>query len=180
MKEKELFKLDVVSVRLVRDAPVYSEKKIECPQDAIAIIGDILCVMDREVICILNIKRDGTPINCSFASVGAVEAAIANPRDLLKCAILSNAAGMIMIHNHPSGNLEPSQADCRVTDNMLQLTKLLNIEFQDHIIVCCDNREYFSFREKDKLEMRPLQFVNNYNELDFGKNRCNEYKGKSR
>lgn len=176
MKDNEPFKLDVVSVRLVRDAPVYSDKKIECPQDAIAVIGDILCEMDREVICILNMKRDGTPINCSFASVGAVEAAIANPRDLLKCAILSNATGMIMIHNHPSGSLEPSQADCRVTDNMLQLTKLLNIEFQDHIIVGGDNREYFSFREKDKLEMRPLQLANDYDELDFGKNRRKVYK----
>ena len=172
MDEQVPFKLEVVSVRLVKDAAVYSEKKIACPQDAIAVVGDVLSEMDREVVCIINLKRDGTPINCSFASIGAVEHAVAHPRDLLKSAILSNAVGMIMVHNHPSGSLEPSKEDCRITDNMLHLTRLLNINLLDHVIVGGDNREYFSFSEKGRLEMPCIPLRDDYKELDFGKKGC--------
>ena len=167
MDEQKTFELEVVSVRLVKDNPIYSEKKITCAKDAIAILGDLLSEMDREVVCIINLKMDGTPINCSFASIGAVEHAVAHPRDLLKCAILSNAVGMIMVHNHPSGSLQPSKDDCRITDNMLQLSRLLNINFLDHIIVGGDNREYFSFSEKGRLETPCMTFKEDYKELDF-------------
>jgi len=94
------FQLDVVSVRLVRDAPLFSEQKITSPESAIAVVGEFLCEMDREVVCVINLKSDGTPINCNFASMGAINQAIVEPRELFKSAILSNAAQMIMVHNH--------------------------------------------------------------------------------
>ena len=94
------FQLDVVSVRLVRDAPLFSEQKITSPESAISVVGEFLCEMDREVVCVINLKSDGTPINCNFASMGAINQAIIEPRELFKSAILSNAATMIMVHNH--------------------------------------------------------------------------------
>ena len=63
-------------------------------------LGDILCEMDREMVCVVNMKADNTPINCNFASMGAINQAISHPRELFKSAILSNAANMILIHNH--------------------------------------------------------------------------------
>ena len=70
MQEQEPFKLEVVSVRLVKDAPLFSDHKITTPQDAVKVVGDFLCEMDREVLCIINLKSDGSPINCSIVSMG--------------------------------------------------------------------------------------------------------------
>lgn len=109
MEKQEPFQLDVVSIRLVRNAPLFSDRKITGPKDAVSLVGEMLCEMDREVVCVINLKSDGTPINCNFASMGAINQAVAEPRELFKSAILSNAAKMILVHNHPSGRLEPSK-----------------------------------------------------------------------
>ena len=82
------FKLDVVSVRLVQDIPLLSDHRICSPEDAIDVIGKYLCDMDREVVCVVNLKGDNTPINCHIASVGAINQTVAHPRELLKSAVL--------------------------------------------------------------------------------------------
>lgn len=167
MEMPESFQLDVVSVRLVRNAPIFSDKKITTPEDAVSLVGELLCEMDREVLCVINLKSDGTPINCNFASMGAINQAIAEPRELFKSAILSNAATMILLHNHPSGKLEPSKEDTIMTDRLLKLSVLLGIPLTDHVIVGGDNSRYFSFREKEMLDMPKINLTQNYHYLEF-------------
>lgn len=174
------FQLDVVSVRLVRDAPLFSEQKITSPESAISVVGEFLCEMDREVVCVINLKSDGTPINCNFASMGAINQAIIEPRELFKSAILSNAATMIMVHNHPSGNLEPSKDDTMITDRILKLSGLLGIPLTDHVIVGGDNTRYFSFKEKELLRMPKVSLTQNYHYLEFGNSAMVAERGKSR
>ncbi len=167
MEISESFHLDVVSVRLVRDAPIFSDRKICHPEDAIAVVGEFLSEMDREVMCVLNLKEDGTPVNCNFASIGAVNHAIAEPRELFKSAILSNAANMILVHNHPSGNVLPSREDTMLTDRILSLTDLLGIPLLDHIIIGGSNRSYFSFKEKKMLKRPKITVIADYERLEF-------------
>ena len=167
MEISESFHLDVVSVRLVRDAPLFSDRKICRPEDAVAVVGEVLGEMDREVLCVLNLKEDGTPINCNFASIGAINKAIAEPRELFKSAILSNAANMILVHNHPSGNVMPSKEDTMLTDRILKLTDLLGIPLLDHVIVGGNNRCYFSFHEKKMMERPKISVIQNYEQLEF-------------
>lgn len=167
MEKQEPFQLDVVSVRLVRSAPIFSDKKITNPEEAVSLVGELLCEMDREVVCVINLKSDGTPINCNFASMGAINQAIAEPRELFKSAILSNAATMILLHNHPSGKLEPSKEDTMITDRLLKLSVLLGIPLIDHVIVGGDNSRYFSFKEKEMLEMPKMTLTQNYHYLEF-------------
>lgn len=93
--------LEMASIRLVKDAPIMSENEIHNAGDAVKLLGEYLCEMDREVLCIINMKTNGIPINCSICSIGVVDQTIAQPREVLKTAILSNAAGMIIMHNHP-------------------------------------------------------------------------------
>ena len=62
MGKQNPFQLDVVSVRLVRDAPIFSEQKIVNPESAIAVVGELLCEMDREVVCIINLKSDACDV----------------------------------------------------------------------------------------------------------------------
>lgn len=127
MPKKNDFKLDVVSVRLVKDAPIYSEHTFNNPADIAAVMGDCMCQFDREVVCVVNLRSDLKPINVHFASVGSLNEAMAHPRELFKSSILSNAASMMLIHCHPSGNVFPSKADTMMTDRM---NKLPNAMFQ--------------------------------------------------
>ena len=169
MTKKNPFKLDVVSIRLNKDAPLMSGHPVKSPEDAVKLIGQELCEMDREVVCIINLKSDGTPINCTFASMGALDRSVAHPRELLKATILSNASTMIMIHNHPSGNLDPSMEDSILTDRMIKLCDLVGVPLVDHIIVGGDNTDYFSFKEKDRLPASNLRYSlkNDYKDIEF-------------
>ena len=87
--------LEMASIRLVKDAPIMSENEIHNAGDAVKLLGEYLCEMDREVLCIINVKTNGIPINCSICSIGVIDQTIAQPRELLKTAILSNAANLI-------------------------------------------------------------------------------------
>lgn len=177
MGRQNAFKLDVVSVRLVKDAGVVSEKEIHSPQDAVNIVGKMLCDMDREMVCVVNMRTDGVPINCTFAGMGAVNYSIAHPRELLKASILSNAASIILLHNHPSAKLVPSKADVQMTDRMQRVCELVGIPLMDHIIVGGDNQTYFSFKEKGIVQNPCINYQNNYKYLEWEKNYVAE-KGK--
>ena len=169
MERESDFTLEVVSVRLVRDAPILSEIKVDTPEKAVRLVGQKLCDMDREVVCVINLKADNTPINCHFASVGALDYAMAHPRELLKTGILSNAAGMILCHCHASGSLLPSQADVKLTDRMQQLCELVGIPLLDHVIVGGDNSMYFSFKEKGLVKKPSVAYRSDYRRLEWGR-----------
>ena len=66
---------------------------------------------------------------------------------------------MILLHNHPSGNLFPSKEDCGITDRLLRLSELLGIPIVDHIIVGGHNREYFSFHEHCLIENPVIKYA---------------------
>lgn len=180
MQEQEPFKLEVVSIRLVKDAPLFSDHKITSPADAVKVLGDFLCEMDREVMCVINLRTDGTPINCNIVSMGTINQTLAEPKELFKTSILSNAAEMIIVHNHPSGELNPSKQDIMVTDRMLKLTELMGIKLADHVIVGGDNSQYFSFREKKLLQYPQIYLSTDCNALDFGNTAMVAEKGKAR
>lgn len=150
-KKKDEFKLDVVSVRLVQDRPIMSEQAVDTPKGALELLKEYLDDFDREVICILNLMGDGKPINCTFASMGAVNYAIAHPRELLKASILSNAAQIIMVHNHPSGNPEPSKEDLMLTRKMQKITELIEIPLTDHVITGAGSPSYYSMAEHGQI-----------------------------
>lgn len=169
MGRPSAFKLDVVSIRLVKDAPIASEHPVTSPEDAIHLVGQTLCEMDREMVCVINLKKNGIPINCNFASIGALDYAMMHPRELLKSSILSNAAEIILVHNHPSGSLVPSKEDVTMTARMQKIMELMQIPLLDHIIVAGDNSRYFSFRDKGVVKNPKMYFETNYEYLDWNK-----------
>lgn len=167
MEKKNEFSLEVVSVRLVRDAPVMSDTRIHNAADVINLVGKEICDMDREVVCAINLKADHTPINCHFASVGGLDYAMAHPRELLKAGILSNAAAMILCHNHPSGDLQPSRQDVQLTHRMQQVCEMVGIPLLDHVIVGGDNSMYFSFEEKGVIKNPCVSYQSDYHRLEW-------------
>lgn len=167
MEKGNDFALEVVSVRLVREAPILSRTGIRTAEDAVRLVGRELCGMDREVVCVINLMADQTPVNCHFASVGILDYSLAHPRELLKTGILSNAAGMLLCHNHPSGNLLPSEDDVKLTDRMQQVCGLVGIGLLDHVVVGGDNSRYFSFREKGLVKNPCMDYETDYRKLEW-------------
>lgn len=165
--QKTEFELDVVSVRLVKDAPIFSEHPFSNPSEVVAALGNYMCELDREVVCVINLRSDLKPINVHFASMGALNEAMAHPRELLKASILSNAASIMLVHCHPSGNLVPSKSDTMMTDRMNTICEMMGMPLVDHIIVGGDNREYFSFKEKGMMKVPTISLAQDYRTLDM-------------
>lgn len=150
--QKMPFHLDVVSVRLVKDAPLMSEHSISSPEDAVSVVSRELCTYDRETVVVINLNQKHLPINCSFVSMGDLATSIMHPREMLKAAILSNAAAMVMLHNHPSGCVVPSSTDVDTTKRMIGACSLVGIPLLDHIIVGRDGNTFFSFLGEKVLD----------------------------
>ena len=167
IENAEDFGIDVVSVRLVKDAPIYSERPLTKPYEAVAVLGEVMCEFDREVVGVINLRSDLKPINVSFVSIGALNEAMFHPREVLKASILSNAASILLIHSHPSGNLIPSKADTMVTDRMISICNLLGIDLIDHVIVGGDNKEFFSFKEKGMIDNPKISLTTDYHNISF-------------
>jgi len=173
-----MHQLEVVSIRLVKDAPLMSEVPINNSVDAVKLLGEYLCELDREVLCVINLNTANVPINCHFVSMGSLQESIAHPREILKSCILSNAAKILLVHNHISGRLLPSIADCQLTDRMLQICDLIGIPLLDHIIVGGSNDFYFSFEEKGMLNFEPNRYKTNYEDISFSKGITKKSKGR--
>jgi DNA repair protein RadC len=89
----------------------------------------------KEVFKVLLLNRANRLIKEVFISEGTLDASIVHPRDVFKEALLEPAAGIILIHNHPSGNPNPSDEDLRITKQLVDAGRLLGIKVYDHIIL---------------------------------------------
>lgn len=147
-------KLEVVSIRLVKEAPLYSSMPISGPEDVIKLMATELAQYDREVMCILNNNSCGQVINMNITSIGTINTAIVNPREIFKSAILSNAASIILLHNHPSGTIVPSTEDIELTRRLVRCGELMGIPVLDNIIVGGINERTFSFRANGMMPDR--------------------------
>ena len=136
---------DLVGVRLVPERKLYSEKEIVRSSDAVALLSKELGDHDREVFCVLHLSPKGLPLSASITSMGELTSTLVHPREVFKSAVLSSAAGIVLLHNHPSGDPNPSTADIQLTERLAEGAKLLGLQLSDHIVIG-DNR-YYSFLE---------------------------------
>jgi len=164
---KELFKLDMVSVRLVNDTPLMSAEKIESPDAAVRLLGALMSEIDREAIFAVNLNTRLLPINGTMVSMGTLGQSLVDPREIFKASILSNSARIILLHNHPSGDLTPSREDIIMTNQLLQAGAIIGIPILDHIIVGSNNNQFFSFKARGILSGPDLNLSSNMNDLDF-------------
>jgi len=88
-------------------------------------------------------------ISREIISIGILNSVIVHPREIFRTAIIRNANAIIVAHNHPSGNLEPSAEDIEITKKLRQSGDIIGIKLFDHVIV--SNAGYYSFSDKGKL-----------------------------
>ena len=139
-----------VRVRLVREREIpYAMEEIDGPEKVAAFTKKFLAGADREYLLVLSMDNIGKLAAIEVVSIGTVNTALAEPREIFKHAILANAAGIVMVHNHTSGRCVPSDEDMETTKRIEKAGKLLGIPLMDHIIV---GDGYFSFRIEGLLE----------------------------
>jgi DNA repair protein RadC len=130
----------------IASAPKSGRLAIGSPGDAAAAFMAEMRFLKNEwfKIMFLNVKNEVMGIE--QVSIGSVNASFADPREVFRPAIKRGAAAIVLAHNHPSGNPEPSDADANLTSRLAAAGELLGIKLADHIIV--GDGAYVSFREK--------------------------------
>lgn len=140
-------RVNIVSIKLVKESSMlYKQRRVRSPQDSYELFRDYLGEVDREHFVVACLDTKNQPTNISTAHIGSLNASIVHPREVLKTAILSNAASIICCHPHPSGDPTPSPEDIEITERLAAACKILSIELLDHIIIGDD--KFISLKEK--------------------------------
>lgn len=103
----------------------------------------------KEHFVVFYLDTRNQEIKREIISIGSLNANLVHPREVFEPAVKNLAAQIIIAHNHPSGNLEPSNEDLKITKRLVEAGKILGIEIIDHIIV--STKEFLSFKEKDLI-----------------------------
>jgi DNA repair protein RadC len=119
--------------------------KIESIKDVVAQFS-YLREKQREHLTALYLNARNEVVFKKHLFVGTLDANICHPREIFKYAIENNAASIILVHNHPSGDPEPSKADLEITKRIQEAGKIMGIDLLDHIIIT--KNKIFSFKEK--------------------------------
>jgi DNA repair protein RadC len=118
--------------------------KIENAEDVVPLLADIVSKTQEHFICI-TLNGANEVIEKRIVTIGLLDRSLTHPRDVFKDVITDNAAAVIFAHNHPSGDLRPSEADLKTQEQLEQAAKILGIRVLDHVIV--SKKGYFSFQE---------------------------------
>jgi DNA repair protein radc len=122
---------------------VKERSRIACSQDAYDLLHPILCDIPQEEFWILLLNQANKLIKKVRISTGGIDGTYADVRTILREALLERATSIILSHNHPSGNPNPSINDKQLTSTIHKAAKTMNINLVDHIIVC--DGKYYSF-----------------------------------
>ncbi|MBI2124479.1 DNA repair protein RadC [Candidatus Pacearchaeota archaeon] len=133
MEKKQIYGLEV-RVQLVRDSNNVKGPKIKKPEDVYELV-EHLRESDREQFLTICLNTRNDVLSIETTAIGTMTANLVHPREVFKTAILQNAAGIIIAHNHPSGDPEPSDDDIKITNRLKECSKILEIELLDHVIV---------------------------------------------
>ncbi|WP_038034593.1 MULTISPECIES: RadC family protein [unclassified Thermotoga] len=105
--------------------------------------------LEREIVKVICLDTKLNVIGENTLTVGTSDRSLIHPRDVFRTAIRANASGVIVVHNHPSGDPTPSKEDRLITERLKQAGEILGVSLVDHVIV--SRRGYFSFREEGEL-----------------------------
>jgi DNA repair protein RadC len=120
---------------------------VRSPQDGANVTSMFIGDEDREVFFVMCLNTKNQVVAVHRCHVGALNASLVTPREVFKSAILNNSASIIVSHQHPSGDVNPSREDIDVTKRLVECGRILGIEVLDHLIVN-DKAEYYSMKEK--------------------------------
>ena len=137
---------EIVSIKQVVRESDFPMITVRSPEDAAHAIQKEISDEDREIFLVLCLNTKNEVVAIHRASVGSINSTIVHPREVFKAAILNNACSILVAHNHPSYQTNPSPEDIEVTKRLIEAGEILGIEVVDHIIV--GGSKYISLKEK--------------------------------
>ena len=130
--------------------PVVKESKTAAacrtPGEAAALLADT-ANLAQEVFTVITLNAKYRPIDRHLVSLGLVDASLVHPREVFAPAILDRAAAIIISHNHPSGDPTPSAEDLRITRQLIEAGRILDIQVLDHVVIGRGETPFSSLRE---------------------------------
>ena len=123
--------------------------QIKCSRDVFELVTPVLSDLSHEEFWILFLNRSNKVINRMKLSQGGISGTVTDVRMIMKKAIENLASGIIVCHNHPSGNLSPSESDTRITQKIKEAGNLMDIQLLDHLII--SDKDYYSFADNGLL-----------------------------
>ena len=143
------YSIPAYRISLVRDSKVATPARaIRSSSDAASVLRSYLGDTDREHFVAILLDTKNKIIGIHTVSTGSLSASVVHPRETFKAAILSNAAAMVVGHNHPSGDPQPSREDRALTERLVAGGKLLGIPILDHVIIGDGTMHSFSFADE--------------------------------
>ena len=129
-----------------QSTPTKYGQKIESPKDVFKLLKNDLGDKKKEHFKVLSLDSRNKLISIDNVSIGTINANLVHPREVFKTAIQHLAVSIIIVHNHPSDDPEPSEDDLEITKRIVEVGKLIGIDVLDHIIITKTN--FFSFKDK--------------------------------
>jgi DNA repair protein RadC len=149
-RKKTLFSfIPQVELSMVREIKISGQKYNSSEEVARSEFARSLLKSDREKFICLHLNVKNQIISFEIVSTGSLTSSIVHPREVYKGAILSNSASVIFMHNHPSGDPEPSIDDIEITKRLEKAGEILGINVLDHIIVASGG--FYSFRQHNLI-----------------------------
>lgn len=143
------------------------KKRVQSPNDVYEIMQRILLRenkidKEKEHFWIVGMNTAGYILYIELVTLGTVRAAMVEPMNVYRVAVMKNATRVIAVHNHPAGTMEASEEDKDITDRLIQVGKILKIDLEDHLII--SPTTYFSFNNAGLMaELRnSLKYVPTY------------------
>lgn len=143
LRLKAAFELGIRCVVSARERAI---RTVRAPADAAALLAPEMRELDREHFKALLLNTKNGILKVVTVAVGSLNAALVHPRELFKAAVAASAAGIILVHNHPTGNPEPSAEDADLTLRFVKCGELMGIRLVDHIVIGGDR--FVSMRER--------------------------------
>lgn len=151
-KRVEILSLKVIkNLEITREGSIdYLPRKITSPADAIGLCRKFLEDLPIEHMIVISLNTKNEFDNISRVSMGTLNSSLAHSREIFKLAVKSNANSILIAHNHPSGNPEPSSEDIAVSRKLKKAGEILGIPLLDHIIIG-DEDQYVSLKDRGIL-----------------------------
>ncbi len=148
-----MYNIPMVKLSYFNEVTSIQTNKIACSRQAFEHLASLyevgqLAHIERFFILLLN--RNNKVLGAHMVSMGGVGGTVVDPKIIFQAALLANASGIILCHNHPSGNLTPSQPDIDITKKVKEAGKFLDILVSDHLILSPEGK-YFSFADEGMM-----------------------------
>jgi DNA repair protein RadC len=122
-----------LGTRIMSASP--ERRQIRCPEDVYALLGPEMALLDQEHLRVILLDTRSRVIAWKEVYKGNVHSAIVRVAEVFKDAVREGCPGLIVVHNHPSGDPEPSPDDCSLTGQLEEAGRLLGIAVEDHIVI---------------------------------------------